>query len=142
MAGLGGPPNLVPTIFTYRAYFSFPEKNPFSGGYEAVLEPYRIYPMNTDAAQTPARVSQQLYTASQQGDPTTSLLWQATPGLAKDWDPGHISSLHSVSYYASWMGQPPCKWDDGTFANRRYVSYGTAPLSLWEPTYLHLAPAV
>ena len=142
MAGLGGPPNLVPTIFTYRAYFSSPEKNPFPGGYEAVLEPYRIYPMNTAAAQTPARFSQQIYTASQQGGPTASLLWHAMPSLAKDWDTGHISSLHSVCYYSSWMGQPPCRWGGGTFANLRYVSYGTAPLSLWDPTYLHLAPEV
>ena len=142
MTGLGGPYNLVPMIFTYRAYFSSQVTNRFSGGYEAVLEPYRIDPMNFAAAQTSARVSQQIYTASQQGDPTTSLLWHATPRLAKDWDPGHISSLHSVSYYASWMGQPPCRWDDGTFANRIYVSYGTAPLALLYPTYLHLAPVV
>ena len=50
MAGLGSPPNLVPTICMYRAYFSSPETDPFAGGYEAVLEPYRIDPMNADAA--------------------------------------------------------------------------------------------
>ena len=142
MAGLGGLPNLVPTIFTYRAYFSSPETDPLYGGYEAVLEPYRIDPMNAAATQTPAIVSQQIYTVSQQEDPITSLLRHATTGLAEYWDPVHISLLHSVSYYASWMGQPPFRWDDGTFANRRYVSYGTAPLTLWDPTYLHLAPAV
>ena len=38
------------------------------------------------------------------------------------------------------MGRPPCQWDDGTFANRGDVSYGTAPLANWDPTYLHLAP--
>ena len=38
------------------------------------------------------------------------------------------------------MGQPPCKWDDGTYANRGDVSYGTAALAVWDPTYLHLAP--
>ena len=26
--------------------------------------------------------------------------------------------------------------------NRADVSYGTAPLAVWDPTYLHLAPAV
>ena len=36
----------------------------------------------------------------------------------------------------------PCQWDDGTYANRGDVSYGTAPLSNWDPTYLHLALAV
>ena len=40
------------------------------------------------------------------------------------------------------MGRPPCQWDDGTFANRGNVSYGTAPLANWYPTYLHLAPAL
>ena len=58
MAGFGGPPNLVPTICTYRAYFSSPETDPFSGGYVAVLEPYRIETMNAAATQTPASVSQ------------------------------------------------------------------------------------
>ena len=142
MAGLVGPPDLVPTIFTYRAYLSSPETDPFPGGYKAVLEPYRIDPMNAAAAQTPASVSQQIYTASQKGDPITFLLWHATPGLAEDRDPGRISLLHSVSYYASRMGRPPCRWDDGTFVNRGEVSYSTAPLAVWVPTYLHLAPAV
>ena len=142
MAGLGGPPDLVPTICTYRAYFSFPKTDPFSGGYKAVLEPYRIDPMNAAAAQTPASISQQICTASNQGDLTAFLWWHATPGLAEDRDPGRISLLHSVSYYASRMGRPSCKWDDGTFANRGDVSYGTAPLALWDPTYLHLAPSV
>ena len=40
------------------------------------------------------------------------------------------------------MGRPPCRWDDGTFVNRDNVSYGTAPLANWDPTYLHLAPSV
>ena len=60
MAGLGSPPNLVPTICMYRAYFSSPETDPFAGGYEAVLEPYRIDPMNSAATQTTAIVSQQI----------------------------------------------------------------------------------
>ena len=80
--------------------------------------------------------------ASQQGEPTAFLLWHVTPGLAEDWDPGRISLLHSVSYYASRMGRPPCKWDDGTYVNRGDVSYDTAPLAVWDPIYLHLAPAV
>ena len=142
MAILGGPPDLVPTICTYRAYFSSLETDPFAGGYEAVLDPYSIDPTNAAATQTRASVSQQIYTASQQGYPTSFLLWHATPGIVKDRDPGRISMLHSVSYYTSRMGQPSCKWDDGTFANRGDVSYGTAPLEVWEPTYLHLAPAV
>ena len=142
MAGLGGPPNLVPRIFTYRAYFSSPEIDPFSGGYEAVLDPYRIDPMNAIAAQTLASVSQQIYTASQQGYTTAFLLWHTTPRLAKDRYPGRIYLLYSVSYYKIQMGQPPCRWDNGTFANRRDVSYGTAPLAVWDPTYLHLAPAI
>ena len=98
--------------------------------------------MNEAAAQTPARVSQQIYTASQQGDPTTFLLWHATSRITKDQDPGRISLLHSVRYYASRMRRPSCKWDDGTFANRGDFSYGTAPLAVWYPTYLHLDPAV
>ena len=106
MASLGGQLDLVPKIFTYRAYFSLPETDPFSGGYEAVLDPYRIDLMNADAAQTPASVSQQVYAASQQGDPTAFLLWHATPGLAKDRDPGRVYLLHSVSHYASRMGRP------------------------------------
>ena len=28
------------------------------------------------------------------------------------------------------------------FANQGDVSYGTAPLAVWDPTYLHPAPAV
>ena len=64
MAGLGGPTVLVPTICTYRAYLSSPETDPFSGNYEAVLEPYIIDLMNTDAALTPSIVSQQIYAAS------------------------------------------------------------------------------
>ena len=40
------------------------------------------------------------------------------------------------------MGRPPFKWDDGTFANRVDVSYGTAPLAVWDPTYLHPAQAI
>ena len=74
MSSLGGSPDLVPTICTYCAYFSSPETDPFSGGYEAVLEPYRIDPMNAAAYKTPARVSQHIYAASQQGDPTVFLL--------------------------------------------------------------------
>ena len=34
------------------------------------------------------------------------------------------------------------KWDDWTFANQGDVSYGTVPLAVWDPTYLHLAPAI
>ena len=128
MAGLEDPPNSVPTICTYRAYFSTPETDPFSGGYESVLEPYRIDPTNAVTTQTPASVSQQIYTASQQGHPTAFFLWHATFGLTEDHDPGRISLLHSVSYYASRMGRPPCMWDEGTFPNYGDVSYGTAPL--------------
>ena len=139
MAGLDGQPDLAATICTYRAYFSLPETDPFSGSYEAMLDPYRIDPMN---AQTPASVSQQIYTASQKGDPTAFLLWNATPGLVEDRDPGRISLLHSFSYYASCMGRRPFKWDNGKFANRGDVSYVTVPLELWDPTYLQLAPSV
>ena len=74
MSGLGGPPVLVTKICTYHAYFSSPETDSFSGDYQAVLEPYLIDPMNAAAAQSPESVSQQIYTASQQGDPTTFLL--------------------------------------------------------------------
>ena len=142
MAGLGGPPVLVPTICTYGAYFSSPEIDPFSGNYEAVLEPYLIDTMNAAATQTPASVPQQIYAASQQGEPTAFLLWHATPGLAEDHDPGRVSLIHSVSHYASQMGRPASKWDYRTFANQGDVSYGTAPLAVWDHTYLHLAPAV
>ena len=122
MAGLGGQLYLEPIICTYRVYFSLPETDPFSGGYEAMLEPYQIDPMNAAAAQTPARVSQQIYMASQKVYPTAFLLWHATPGITKDWYPGRISFYHSVSYYASRMGRTPCKWDNGTFANCRDMS--------------------
>ena len=122
-------------------YFSRPETDPFSGDYAAVLDPYRIYPMKAAATQTSARVSQQVYAASQQGDPTAFLLWHATPGLAKDRYPGRVSLLHSVIHYVSRMGRPPRKWDYGIFSNRGNVSYGTAPLTEWDPTYLHLALA-
>ena len=142
MAGLGGQPDLAPTICTYRAYLSLPETEPFSGDYEAVLDQYRIDPMKAAAAQTPASVSQQVYATIQQGDPTAFLLWHETPGLAEDWDPGCVSLLHSVSHCARRMGRPPCKWDDGTFANRGDVSYGTAPLAKWDTTYLQPAPDV
>ena len=106
----------------------------FFGDYEAVLDPYRIDLMNAAAVLTPAIVSQQVYAASQQGDPTALLLWHATPELAKDQDPSRVSLLHSVSHYASQMGIPPCQWDDWTFANRGDVSYGTAPLAKWDST--------
>ena len=65
-----------------------------------------------------------------------------TPRLAEDQDPGRVSLLHSVSHYASRMGRPLCRWDDKTFANRVDVSYGTAPLANWDPTYLYLALSV
>ena len=137
MAGLGGQFDLAPTICTYRAYFSLPETDPFSSGYETVLDPYSIDPMNAAAVQNPASVSQQIYTASQQIDPTAFLLWHATPGLAEDRDPGRISLLHFVSYYASRTGRLPCKWEDGAFANRGDVSYGTAALGVAGP-HIHL----
>ena len=106
MAGLGGPPVLVTTILAYRAYFSSLETNPFSGDYQAFLGPYLIDPMNAADAQTLASVSNQIYAASQQGDPTTFLLWHAMPRLAKDRDSGRVSLLHSISHYASRMGRP------------------------------------
>ena len=58
MAGLGGQPDLAPTICTYCAYFSRPETDPFSGNYKAVLEPYWVDPMNAAAVLTPASVYQ------------------------------------------------------------------------------------
>ena len=129
MAGLLGQPDLAPPIRTYRAYFSRPETDPFGGNYAAVLDPYQVDPLNAAAAPTPASVAQQIYAASQQGDPTAFLLWHATPGLAVDRDPGRISLLHSVSHYASRMGRPPCCWDNETFANRGDVTFRTAPLA-------------
>ena len=98
--------------------------------------------MNASAAPTPDSVAQQIYAASQQGDPTAFLLWHVTPGLTVDQDPGRVSLLHSVSYYATRMGRPLCHWDNETFANRGNVAYGTAPLAQLDPAYLHLAPAV
>ena len=44
MAGLIGQPDLAPPIRTYRAYFSRPETDLFSGDYTAVLESYRVNP--------------------------------------------------------------------------------------------------
>ena len=142
MTSLGDPPDLVPMICTYRAYFSSPETDPFSGYYKEVLEPYFIYPMNEVAAQMPASVSQKIYTASQQGDPTAFLLCHATPGISDDWDSGRVLLLHSVSQYTSRMGRTSRKWDNTTFANLGDVSYGTTPLAVWDPTYPHLTPTV
>ena len=59
-----------------------------------------------------------------------------------DQDPGRVSLLHSVSYNASRMGRPPCRWDDKTVVNCGNIAYGTAPLAQWDPADLHLAPAV
>ena len=72
MAGLLGHPDLEPPICTYRAYFSRPETDPFGGDYAAVLDPYRVDPLNAAAAPRPASVAQQIYAASQQGDPPGS----------------------------------------------------------------------
>ena len=98
--------------------------------------------MNEGSAQTPESVSQQVYAASQQGDPTDFLLWHATPGISKNRDPGRVSLLHSVSYYTSWKGRPASCWENHKFVNRGDVSYVTAPLTVWDTTYLHLAPAI
>ena len=40
------------------------------------------------------------------------------------------------------MGRPASRWDNKMFENQGYVSYGTGPLAVWDPTYLHLDPAV
>ena len=40
------------------------------------------------------------------------------------------------------MGRPTSQWDNKTFVNQGYVFYGIAPLAVWDPTYLHLDPAV
>ena len=98
--------------------------------------------MNTGAAQTHTSVSQQVYAASHQGDPNAFLLWHAMPGIAEDCDSGCVLLLHSIDHYASWMGRTASKWYDRIFTNRGDVSYGTAPLAVWDPTYLHLAPSV
>ena len=87
MAGLGVQPDLAPTTFTYRAYFSRPETDPFSGNYEAVWDLYWVNLMNASAALTPASMSQQIYSASHQGYPTAFLLWHLTPKLTEDWEP-------------------------------------------------------
>ena len=142
MASLGGPSVLVPMICTYRAYLSSMDTDPFSRDYEVVLEMYLIDSMNTAAAQTPASVSQQIYAASRQVEPTAFLLWNTTPGLANDREPGLVSLLHPVSHYASRMGRPAIKWYNRTFENRVDVSYSTAPMAVWDPNYLHLALAV
>ena len=127
MAGLINQPDLAPPIRTYRAYFSRPETDLFSGDDTAVLDPYCLDPMNTASAPTPVSVSQQIYAASQKGDPTAFLLWHATPRLMVDRYPGCVSLLHLVSYYASRMGRPRCRWDNKTFTNRNNVAYGTDP---------------
>ena len=98
--------------------------------------------MNAAAAQTTANVYQKIYSASQKGEPTAFLPWHATPGIAKDCDPRHMSLLHSIRHYASRMGRPARKWDNRTFLNRGDVSYGTSPLEVWDPTPLHLFPSV
>ena len=122
--------------------FSRPKTDPFNGNYTAVLDPYRVDPMNAVATPPPARVAHQIYAASQQGYPAAFLLWHATPRLTVDRDPGCVFLLHLISYYASRMGRPPCCWDDKIFGNRGNVAYGTTPLAQWDPAYLHLAPDV
>ena len=52
--------------------------------------------MNAGVAKTPARMSQQIYAASQKGDPTAFLMWHATPGKAKDCDPGRVTASEPV----------------------------------------------
>ena len=47
-----------------------------------------------------------------------------------------------MSHYTSPVGQPSSKWDARTFMNRGEFSYDTAPLEVWDFTYLHLALAV
>ena len=79
MAGLLGQLDLAPPIRTYRAYLFRLDMDPFGGDYAAVLDPYRVDPLNAAAAPTPASVAQHIYAASQQGDTTTFLLWHATP---------------------------------------------------------------
>ena len=108
MAGLISQPDLAPPIRMYRAYFSRPENDPFIGDYTAVLDPYRVDPINAAAAPKPTSVAHQIYATSQQGDPTAFFLWHATPGLTLDQYPGRVSLLHSVIYYASRMGRPLC----------------------------------
>ena len=129
MAGLIGQLDLAPPIRTYHAYFSRPETDPFGGDYAAVLEPYQVDPLNAAAAPPPASVAQPIYATSQQGYPTSFLLWHATPRIAVDRNLGRISLLHLVSHYMSRIGQPPCHWDNKTFANRGDVTFGTAPLA-------------
>ena len=142
MSSLGGPSVLVPTISTYRDYLSSPETNPFSREYQAVLEPYIIDSMNATSMQTLASMYQNIYTSSQQESLTPFLLWHATPGISKYHDSGRVSLLHSISHNASRMVCPTSQWDDRTFANRGDVSYDTTPLVVWDPTYIHLAPAI
>ena len=108
---------MVPTICMYCAYVSSLETDPFSGDYEAVLEPYLIDLTSVASPQMPASAPHKIYASNQQGDLTAFLLWHATPGLAKDRDPGRLSLLHSVIHYVSWMGCPARKWDNRTFAN-------------------------
>ena len=40
------------------------------------------------------------------------------------------------------MGYPARKWDNRTFENQGYFSYSTVPLTVWDPTFLHLSPVV
>ena len=105
MAGLGSQPDLAHTICKYRAYLSCPETDLFYGNYEVVLDPYCVDSMNAAAALTPASMSQQIFSASHQGDPTAFLLWHATPGIAEDRDPGHVSTL-SVTTPVGWEDCP------------------------------------
>ena len=75
MASLIGQPDLAPPICTYCAYFSCPKTDLFSGDYTAVLDPYRVDPLNAATAPKPASVAQQIFAAIQQGDPTVFLAW-------------------------------------------------------------------
>ena len=57
MADPNGCPSLVPSLATYRNYFTRAETNTFCGHYADVIRTYKIDAENAAAATTPSEVA-------------------------------------------------------------------------------------
>ena len=130
-----GIPVLTPPIRDFQAYYASPDSDPFDGDYGPVLDPYKIDPVNTTAALSPAAISTMIYGADDA--PTAFLLWHATPGVDPAVDPGRISMLHAVSRFSARLGRATTQWDGKAFALRGDVVAGHAAVADWKGEYLH-----
>ena len=68
--------------------------------------PYRIEVVNHASSITPPDISNQIFAATNGGDPNTFLLWLTTPGIDITDDLGRVTLLHTVSQFAchDWEG--------------------------------------